>query len=160
MVKGGGGAVKRFEFHLGDENRRPRTQVVNVAGPRSPLQWAGMRPPDSELRRYPRIRSDVRVRAFVPPDTPATDSFGRGYDISEGGMGILLPMPLTPEQEVLVVFDVPPSRRRLGVRAIVRYALGNRYGVAFQPLLEPDLQLLRSALDELASIQGRRDVLF
>jgi hypothetical protein len=100
------------------------------------------------------------VRAFVPPDTPATDSFGRGYDISEGGMGILLPMPLTPEQEVLVVFDVPPSRRRLGVRAIVRYALGNRYGVAFQPLLEPDLQLLRSALDELASIQGRRGVAF
>lgn len=115
-----------------------------------------MRTPDTELRRYPRIRSDIRVRAFVPPDAPATDSFGRGYDISEGGMGILLPMPLAPAQEVLVVFDVPPSRRRLGVRAIVRYALGYRYGVEFQPLLEPDRLLLRSALDELASVQGSR----
>jgi c-di-GMP-binding flagellar brake protein YcgR len=106
------------------------------------------------MRRFPRIRSDIRVRAFVPPQAPATDSFGRGYDISEGGMGILVPMALAPSQEVLVVFDVPPSRRRLGVRAVVRYAMGYRYGVEFQPLLEADLQLLRSALDELASVQG------
>lgn len=117
-----------------------------------------MRQPDTELRRFPRIRSDIRVRAFVPPDAPAADSFGRGYDISEGGMGILLPMPLTPAQEVLVVFDVPPSRRRLGVRAVVRYAMGYRYGVEFQPLLEPDRLLLRSALNELASVQGNRGI--
>ena len=110
------------------------------------------------MRRFPRIRSDVRVRAFVPPDSPAVDSFGRGYDISEGGMGILVPMPLAPSQEVLVVFDVPPSRRKLGVRAVVRYAMGYRYGLAFQPLLEQDLLLLRSALDELASVQGTRGV--
>ncbi len=111
-----------------------------------------------ELRRFPRIRSDIRVRAFVPPDAPAADSFGRGYDISEGGMGILVPMPLAPSQEVLVVFDVPPSRRRLGVRGVVRYARGYRYGVEFQPLLEPDLLLLRSALAELASVQGQRGI--
>lgn len=118
-----------------------------------------MTPPETELRRFPRIRSDIRVRAFVPPDDPAADSFGRGYDISEGGMGILLPMPLAPTQEVLVVFDVPPSRRRLGVRAVVRYALGHRYGVQFQPLLEPDLMLLRSALHDLAAVQGLRGIL-
>ena len=117
-----------------------------------------MREPETELRRFPRIRSDIRVRAFVPADAPATDSFGRGYDISEGGMGILVPMPLQPSQEVLVVFDVPPSRRRLGVRAVVRYARGFRYGLAFQPLLEPDLMLLRSALNELASVQGLRGI--
>ncbi len=111
-----------------------------------------------ELRRFPRIRSDIRVRAFVPPDTPAADSFGRGYDISEGGMGLLVPMALLPHQEVLVVFDVPPSRRKLGVRAVVRYALGYRYGVEFRPLLEPDRMLLRSALAELESIQGQRGV--
>ncbi len=116
--------------------------------------------PDTELRQHPRIRSDIRVRAFVPPDPPAFDSFGRGCDISEGGMGILLPMPLTPLQEVLVVFDVPPSRRRLGVRAVVRYALGHRYGLQFQPLLDADLRLLRSALAELASVQGGRGGVF
>ncbi len=113
-----------------------------------------MRQPDTELRQHPRIRSDIRVRAFVPPDPPVSDSFGRGCDISEGGMGILLPMPLAPAQEVLLVFDVPPSRRRLGVRAVVRYALGHRYGLQFQPLLGPDLLLLRSALAELAAVEG------
>ncbi len=117
-----------------------------------------MRSPEVELRRFPRIRSDIRVRAFVPADAPAADSFGRGYDISEGGMGMLVPMPLAPAQEVLVVFDVPPSRRRLGVRAVVRYAMGYRYGVEFQPLLEADRMLLRSALAELQSIQGLRGV--
>jgi PilZ domain len=117
-----------------------------------------MRSPEVELRRFPRIRSDIRVRAFVPADAPASDSFGRGYDISEGGMGMLVPMPLAPAQEVLVVFDVPPSRRRLGVRAVVRYARGYRYGVEFQPLLEPDLMLLRSALAELASVQGQHGI--
>jgi hypothetical protein len=108
----------------------------------------------TELRRFPRIRSDIRVRAFVPADSPAADSFGRGYDISEGGMGLLVPMPLTPSQEVLVVFDVPPSRRRLGVRAVVRYARGFRYGVEFKPLLGTDLLLLRSALEELATVEA------
>lgn len=112
-----------------------------------------MKQGETEHRRFPRIRSDIRVRAFVPADSPAVDSFGRGYDISEGGMGMLVPMALAPSQKVLVVFDVPPSRRRLGVRAVVRYALGFRYGVEFEPLLEPDRMLLRSALAELASVQ-------
>ncbi len=105
-------------------------------------------------RRYPRIKSDVRVRALFPSYAPALDTFGRGYDISEGGMAIYVPLDLAPEQELLVVFDVPPTRQRLGVRAVVRYASGYRYGVEFQSLDEHDRSELRRALDELTGIQN------
>ncbi len=105
-------------------------------------------------RRFPRIKSDVRVRAMIPAYAPATDSFGRGYDISEGGMGIYVPLELAPQQEILVVFDVPPTRQRLGLRAVVRYASGYRYGVEFQALDERDRLELRRALDELSVIQN------
>ncbi|MBZ5646812.1 MAG: PilZ domain-containing protein [Acidobacteriia bacterium] len=106
-----------------------------------------------DLRRFPRIKSDIRVRAFIPPDSPASDSFGRGYDISEGGMAIYVGMELAPQQEVLVVFDVPPSRQKLGLRGVVRYARGYRYGVEFQRLDDRDRSELRKALNDLAVIQ-------
>lgn len=108
----------------------------------------------ADLRRFPRIKSDVRVRAMSPAYAPAAESFGRGYDISEGGMGIYVPLELAPLQEILVVFDVPPTRQRLGVRAVVRYARGYRYGVEFQNLDERDRSELRRALEDLSVIQN------
>ncbi len=109
---------------------------------------------DRKNRRYPRIKSDIRVRAFVPPDEPSEDSFGRGFDISEGGMAIYLPLQLSPEQEILLVFEVPLSRAKLGVRAYVRNASGHRYGVEFQELSEEDRARLRSALYDLAVVHA------
>ena len=109
----------------------------------------------ADIRRYPRIKSDIRVRALVPPEEPALESFGRGFDISEGGMAIYVPMELAPQQEILVVFEVPLSRQKVGIRASVRYASENRYGVEFQPLRDEDRARLRSALYDLAMIQAR-----
>ncbi len=109
---------------------------------------------NADIRRYPRIKSDIRVRALAPPDEPALESFGRGFDISEGGMAIYVPLELAPQQEILLVFEVPLSRQKLGIRASVRYARENRYGVEFQPLQDVDRARLRSALYDLALIQN------
>lgn len=109
----------------------------------------------SEARRYPRIKSDIRVRALAPPDKPALESFGRGFDISEGGMAIYVPMTLAPQQEILVVFEVPLSRQKVGIRASVRYVNDNRYGLEFQRLREEDRARLRSALYDLALIHNK-----
>lgn len=106
----------------------------------------------NDVRRYPRIKSDIRVRALAPPDEPALESFGRGFDISEGGMAIYVPMELAPQQTILLVFEIPLSRQKLGIRASVRYARGNRYGVEFEPLRDDDRARLRSALYDLALI--------
>ncbi len=108
----------------------------------------------TDVRRYPRIKSDIRVRALSPPEKPAVESFGRGFDISEGGMAIYVPMPLAPDQEVLVVFELPLSRQKVGIRASVRYARENRYGLEFQPLAEEDRARLRSALYDLAMVHN------
>ena len=108
----------------------------------------------AQTRRYPRIKSDIRVRALAPPEQPALESFGRGFDISEGGMAIYIPMELAEQQKILLVFEVPLSRQKLGIRASVRYARQNRYGVEFEALCDDDRARLRSALYDLALIQG------
>ncbi len=107
----------------------------------------------SEHRRYRRIRSDVRVRAMTPPELPALDSFGRGHDISEGGMALYIAMDLRQDEEVLLVLNVPVLREKLGVRGVVRYARGNHYGLEFTRLDESDRAKLREALAYLEALQ-------
>lgn len=117
------------------------------------MQGASRPARGSEHRRFPRIRSDVRVRALIPADFPALDSFGRGHDISEGGMAIYVAMDLRPDQEILLVLNVPVLREKLGVRGVVRYAHEHRYGLEFTRLGEQDRAKLRQALAYLESLQ-------
>ena len=105
-----------------------------------------------EMRRFPRVKSDIRVRVFHPPRNPTTDSFGRGYDISESGMAIYVPLELSVGQQVLVVLEVPQCRVRLGLAAIVRNAKGYRYGIEFLTLTNTERKELKRALEELASV--------
>ncbi len=103
------------------------------------------------MRRHPRVKSDIRVRVFVPPKSPTADSFGRGYDISEGGMAVYVPLELTIGQDVLVVLEVPQCRVRLGLTAAVRSRHGYRYGVEFAALSNTEHRELKRALQELAT---------
>jgi c-di-GMP-binding flagellar brake protein YcgR len=105
-----------------------------------------------EVRRFPRVKSDIRVRVFSPPRNPTVDSFGRGYDISETGMAIYVPLELSVGQQVLVVLEVPQCRVRLGLAATVRNAKGYRYGIEFVTLTNTERKELRRALEELASV--------
>lgn len=112
------------------------------------------RPPVSyeTMRRYPRVPSDIRVRVFVPPQHPTDDSFGRGYDISESGMAIYVPLALPLGQSVLVVLEVPQCRIRLALTATVRNARGYRYGVEFVGLSPTERSELKRALAALAAV--------
>ncbi len=105
-----------------------------------------------EMRRFPRVKSDIRVRVFYPPRNPTTDCFGRGYDISQTGMAIYVPLELAIAQQVLVVLEVPQCRVRLGLTATVRNANGYRYGVEFVTLSNTERKELKRALEELASV--------
>ncbi len=102
------------------------------------------------MRRYPRVKSDIRVRVFSPPTDPTADSFGRGYDISEAGMAIYVPLELSEGQQVLVMIDVPQCRVRLGLTAVVRNRKGYRYGVEFLALTNTERKELKRALDGLS----------
>ncbi len=107
--------------------------------------------PYENMRRYPRVKSDIRVHVFVPPRNPTADSFGRGYDISESGMAIYVPLELAIGQQVLVVLEVPQCRVRLGLTATVRNADGYRYGIEFAPLANTERKELKRALEGLAT---------
>jgi c-di-GMP-binding flagellar brake protein YcgR len=102
------------------------------------------------MRRYPRVKSDIRVRVFVPPKDPTSDSFGRGYDISESGMALYVPLELAVGQQVLVVLEVPQCRIRLALPATVRNGNGYRYGVEFVALSNTERKELKRALARLA----------
>ncbi len=105
-----------------------------------------------DMRRFPRVKSDIRVRVFAPPKNPTVDSFGRGYDISEAGMAVYVPLELSVGQPVLVVLEVPQCRVRLGLTATVRNSSGYRYGVEFTPLSNTERKELKRALEELSSV--------
>ena len=105
-----------------------------------------------EMRRYPRVKSDIRVRVFYPARNPVTDSFGRGYDISECGMAIYVPLELAVGQQVLVVLEVPQARVRLALAATVRNGSGYRYGIEFVTLTTTERTELKRALEGLAEV--------
>lgn len=97
------------------------------------------------------MKSDIRVRVFFPPRNSTTDSFGRGYDLSQAGMAIYVPLELAVGQQVLVMLEVPQCHVRLGLTAVVRNANGYRYGVEFQDLSNTERKELTRALEELAT---------
>lgn len=112
-------------------------------------------PPSSgydKMRRYPRVKSDIRVRVFFPPRNPTADSFGRGYDISQSGMAVYVPLALTVGQPVLVMLDVPQCHVRLGLTAVVRNANGYRYGLEFERLSNTERKELLRAMEELSAV--------
>ena len=104
------------------------------------------------MRRSPRVKSDIRVRVFVPPKNPTADSFGRGYDLSESGMAVYVPLELTVGQQVLVVLEIPQCRVRLALAATVRNASGYRYGIEFAALTNTERKELKRALDGLVQV--------
>ena len=104
------------------------------------------------MRRYPRVKSDIRVRVFVPPKDPTADSFGRGYDMSESGMAIYVHLELAVGQQVLVVLEVPQHHVRLALTATVRNAKGYRYGIEFSGLSNTERKELKRALEGLAAV--------
>ena len=107
-----------------------------------------------KMRRYPRVQSDLRVRVFAPPQHPTVDSFGRGYDLSESGMAVYVPLELVVGQQVLVVLEVPQCRIRLALTATVRNRRGYRYGVEFLDLSATERKELKRALDGLAGLKA------
>jgi hypothetical protein len=98
-------------------------------------------------RRYPRMVVDVPVRVFASDNAGNRAIYGRGHDISVGGMAIYAPLELAEKEIVQISFELPYSRVKFGVRGVVRNRNGFRYGVSFVGLSDGE-----SA--ELARITG------
>lgn len=84
-----------------------------------------------ELRNHPRYRVDIRLKVITGIANNGKPLFGRGSDISEGGMRVFVPADLAIGELVTIELTVPYSEQKLTVRGVLRNRLGFSYGVEY-----------------------------
>ena len=89
--------------------------------------------PVEQERRWPRYKIDVPVRAVIHKPDRTLIREGRGMEMSEGGMRLLLGVELGLGEEIEVEFTPPYSGKPIRVRSEVRNRNGYRYGVELVP---------------------------
>ena len=101
----------------------------SIAEMKSPLM------PNGAVRNYTRMVLDIAVRVF-PKDGAQTN--GRGHDIGVGGMAVYVPLELKIEERIAISFQLPYSRIKLGLHAVVRNRNGFRYGLEFAAMTKAE----------------------
>lgn len=84
-----------------------------------------------QLRRWPRHRIDVRLKVSVQGAGSIGSAFGRGNNLSHGGMGAYIPSAIPVGSMVLLEVSFPYSPLEVKVKAMVRNCEGFRYGLEF-----------------------------
>ncbi|MFB3815769.1 MAG: PilZ domain-containing protein [Terriglobales bacterium] len=96
--------------------------------------------PFAERRRLPRSRFDQQLW-LTTVDGRTTNIQGRIRDITEQGLGAIIPEPLQRDSVVTLKFAVDGCD--LAIKAVVRYRRGIHYGFEFIGLADPDAEVLR-----------------
>lgn len=86
-----------------------------------------------DLRIHPRYRVDIRLKLITGLASETKTFYGRGSDISEGGMRVFVPVELEIGEAVMLELALPYSERTFQVRGILRNRLGFSYGVEYAP---------------------------
>ena len=123
----------------------------------SPTPLAPMeleQPAKNEKRRFPRYSIDVAVKVKVKTSSGISSyCYGRGGDISEGGMAINVSHELSRGKTIHLSLTLPHCERAIECDAIVRHRCQYHYGVEFQGLAEQDRELLLRACRALGVVQ-------
>jgi hypothetical protein len=103
--------------------------------------------PGIERRRLPRYRASlpITVRNRLEHDLE-----GHSIAISEGGISVTLPEPITVGSVVLLQFAVPTHPTALRLWAVVRHLIGLQHGLEFVSVTEGERLSLRQFCNELA----------
>ena len=111
-----------------------------------PNHWKG-------IRRFQRFRIDVRVKLTCSVDGARTTVFGRGTDVSEGGMAMYLPAEIPAGTAVEMELTFPYTAQAIKINGAVRNADGFRYGVEFSDLDSAARELVVRTCTALALVQ-------
>jgi len=96
-------------------------------------------------RRWQRHNMDVRVKIVTRRNGVGTATYGRGTDISEGGMSAYISMEIGVGKTVEMELILPYAQQSMKINAVVRNRRGFCYGVEFVNLAAPEReQILRS----------------
>ncbi len=86
-----------------------------------------------DLRNHPRYRVDIRLKVITGIANHSRAFFGRGSDISEGGMRVFVPAELKIGEPITLELALPYSGQKIQVRGVTRNRLGFSYGVEYAP---------------------------
>lgn len=94
---------------------------------------SGMLQPETgpEMRRWTRHKIDVRLRVSFPSSAGTEPVFGRGNNLSHGGMGAFIPCSIAVGTNVSLEVTFPYSPTEVKLEAVVRSCDGFRYGLEF-----------------------------
>lgn len=108
----------------------------------------------AEKRRYPRYTIDVSVKVKVNSIGGVSSySYGRGNDLSQGGMSVHVAHELKPGSMVRLILTLPHAERQIEVDALVRNRHSYRYGMEFVNLSVEDRSLIDRACKMLGVLQ-------
>lgn len=110
--------------------------------------------PYMNVRRWPRLKLNVPIRAIVRRDLRTLIVEGRGNELNEGGMALFAGVELKPDDQLQVEFTPPYTGIPIRVRCTVRNRSGYYYGVEFVRDSEDDqrrITMIRQTLESLGS---------
>lgn len=109
----------------------------------------------TEKRRWPRYRLNVPVRVIVGNEKTVRVMDGRGTELNEGGMAVMVGAELKTGDLVAVEFTPPYDGQPVRVQAQVRNRNGYTYGVEFSRSTADDCEKvdqIRLALQGIGSL--------
>ncbi|MGC1373536.1 MAG: PilZ domain-containing protein [Candidatus Sulfotelmatobacter sp.] len=109
-------------------------------------------PRDRRRRRHTRYRADFRVTASHLAANQYQKFEGNSSDLSEAGIGMLLPTDLNSGEVVGLRFSLPGSTLAWELRAVVRYRRGYHYGFEFLSLTGEQREVLKTYLATLEAL--------
>lgn len=82
-------------------------------------------------RRSRRFHVDIRLRVYTGAANSNRVIFGRGSNISEGGMRVFVPADLVLDDMVTLELMLPYTEQTIQVRGMLRNREGFSYGVEY-----------------------------
>lgn len=116
----------------------------------------GLSPSYPIKRRAVRYKLDVPLRVILHEEDKTLIREGRGTELGEFGMCVLVGMELKVGGEVEIEFTLPYSSEPIRVSGVVRNRKGYRYGCEFNPdgpAEQKNVERLRQALQTFAAVQ-------
>lgn len=110
--------------------------------------------PYTNVRRWPRLKLNVPIRAIVRRELRTLIVEGRGNELNEGGMAVFAGVELKLSDQIHVEFTPPYTGTPIRVRCTVRNRNGYYYGVEFVRDSEDDqckITMIRQALESLGT---------
>lgn len=123
--------------------------TTNAAQALGPIRVDG-----AEKRKYPRYTIDVSVKVRVSTMGGVTSySYGRGNNLSQGGMSIHVAHELSVGKMVRLILTLPHATRQIECDAVVRDRESYRYGLEFVNMPAEDRSLVERACKMLGVLQ-------